>query len=92
MTTADPSLPAPRLRLGGRRLWHPGILRAILDAVGLAIAGYLSIVELRNELPTCAIAHGCAAVASSPCSRINGIPEAVSGVFPSIALLVLALA
>jgi uncharacterized membrane protein len=75
-----------------RSLWHPGILLALLDSVGLAIAGYLSYAALRNELPSCAIAKGCEAVANSPYSRISGIPVAVFGVILSIALLALALA
>lgn len=78
---------------GGRRsLWHPGILLAVLDGVGLVIAGYLSWVELRNELPSCAIAKGCETVANSQYSRINGIPVAVFGVLLSIVLMGLALA
>jgi uncharacterized membrane protein len=81
-----------RLPPWARSLWHPGILLALLDGVGLAIAGYLSFVELRNEAPSCAIAKGCEIVANSPYSRINGIPVAVFGVLLSIALLVLALA
>jgi uncharacterized membrane protein len=75
-----------------RSLWHPGILLAILDGIGLAIAGYLAIVELRGETPTCAIAKGCETVANSPYSRISGIPVAVFGVILSITLMTLALA
>lgn len=75
-----------------RSLWHPGILLAILDLVGLSIAGYLAWTALRGELPTCAIAKGCETVALSEYSRIAGIPVAVYGVILSIALLSLALA
>jgi uncharacterized membrane protein len=82
------SLLPPRLR----PLWHPGILLAVLDGVGLAIASYLAFVELRGEVPTCAIARGCETVANSPYSRINGIPVAVFGVILSITLMGLALA
>lgn len=81
-----------RLPAWAGSLWHPGILLAVLDGVGLAIAGYLSFVELRNEVPSCAIARGCETVANSPYSRINGIPVAVFGVLLSIALMALALA
>ena len=75
-----------------RPYWHPGILLAALDGVGLAIAGYLAFVELRGEVPTCAIARGCETVANSSYSRIDGIPVAVFGVILSITLMALALA
>ena len=52
----------------------------MLDFLGLLIAGYLSFVELRNELPACGIIKGCETVAASEYSRINGIPVAVFGV------------
>lgn len=74
-----------------RSLWHPGILLAVLDFLGLLIAAYLSFVELRNELPSCGIVKGCETVATSEYSRINGIPVAVFGVILSITLLALAL-
>jgi uncharacterized membrane protein len=80
---------------GGRSfahsLWHPGILLAVLDFLGLLIAGYLSFVELRNEAPSCGIIKGCETVAASQYSRINGIPVAVFGVILSVTLLLLAL-
>lgn len=81
-----------RLPPRAQSLWHPGILLALLDGIGLAIAGYLSFVELRNEAPSCAIAKGCETVANSQYSRINGIPVAVFGVLLSIVLMALALA
>lgn len=76
----------------GRSRRHPGILLAILDFLGLCIAGYLSWTALRGETPTCAVLKGCEEVALSEYSRIAGIPVAVFGVFLSIALLTLALA
>ena len=88
MTDAGPAARPPFRR----RLWHPGILLAILDFLGLCIAGYLSYVELRGEVPTCAVIKGCETVANSEFSRIAGIPVAVFGVILSIALLSLALA
>jgi uncharacterized membrane protein len=73
-------------------LWHPGILLAFLDLIGLLIASYLSYVELRGEAPTCGVVKGCEEVALSEYARIGGIPVAVFGVVLSITLLVLALA
>jgi uncharacterized membrane protein len=96
----NPAHPGPS-RQGGLRerlpdwaqpFWHPGILLAFLDGIGLAIASYLAFVELRGEAPSCAIARGCETVANSPYSRINGIPVAVFGVILSVALMGLALA
>ncbi|HEX3265058.1 MAG TPA: vitamin K epoxide reductase family protein [Candidatus Limnocylindrales bacterium] len=71
---------------------HPGLLLAALDIVGLAIAGYLSAVELQGGVPACGIVKGCEEVARSEYSRIAGIPVAVFGVGLSLLLLTLAIA
>jgi uncharacterized membrane protein len=71
---------------------HPGLILAILDVIGLAIASYLSITELTGGIPQCGPLHGCETVAASPYSRINGIPVAVFGVALSLILLTLAIA
>jgi uncharacterized membrane protein len=83
---------AAALPRSGRRWPHPGLLLAALDVVGLAIASYLSFVELRGELPLCGPLHGCEQVALSQWSRIGGVPVAVFGVALSLVLLTLALA
>ncbi len=89
ITSPDPMAPTVGVR---HRLWHPGILLAALDLLGLAIAAYLSVVELRGEAPSCGIVHGCEQVASSSYARIAGLPVAVYGVVLSATLLSLALA
>ena len=71
---------------------HPALVLAALDTIGLAVATYLSVVELQNELPVCGPLAGCQAVASSPYSRMAGVPVAVFGIVLSVALLGLALA
>jgi uncharacterized membrane protein len=76
----------------GRRWPHPGLILAALDLVGLLIASYLSFVELRGELPQCGPLRGCEEGATSPWSRIGGVPVAVFGVGLSLVLLSLALA
>jgi uncharacterized membrane protein len=91
VTDSDQAIPRDG-RTPPRSLRHPGILLAILDAVGLLIAGYLAAVALRGEVPTCGIARGCEEVALSEYSRVAGIPVAVLGVVLSVTLLVLALA
>jgi uncharacterized membrane protein len=70
---------------------HPGLVLAILDVIGLAIATYLSTVELGGGVPYCGVLKGCEQVALSEHSRINGIPVAVFGVILSLVLLTLAL-
>ena len=71
---------------------HPGLILAVLDTIGLAIAGYLSSVELSGGIPACGPLHGCETVALSEYSRIGGIPVAVFGVILSLLLLTLAVA
>jgi uncharacterized membrane protein len=71
---------------------HPAVVLAVLDLIGLVIAGYLSSVELRGELPQCGPLRGCEQVALSPYSRIAGIPVAVFGVILSLVLFSLAIA
>src|SRR5690606_2707829 len=71
---------------------HPAIILAVLDTLGLIVAGYLSIVELRGEVPTCGPIKGCEEVALSEYARIGGIPVALFGVLLSVVLLALALA
>lgn len=74
------------------RRMHPGWILAVLDVVGLLIAGYLSVVELGGGVPACGPLRGCETVALSEYSRIGGIPVAVFGVGLSLILLALALA
>jgi uncharacterized membrane protein len=71
---------------------HPGLILAVLDVVGLAIATYLSVVELGGGVPVCGPLHGCETVAQSKYAWINGIPVAVYGVGLSLILLTLAVA
>ena len=71
---------------------HPGIILAVLDVIGLAIALYLSVVELQGDVPVCGPIKGCEEVARSEYSRIAGIPVAVFGVVLSLVLLSLAIA
>ena len=71
---------------------HPGLILAALDIVGLAIAMYLSVVELGGGVPVCGPLAGCEEVARSEYSRVGGVPVAVFGVALSLVLLSLALA
>ncbi len=71
---------------------HPGWILVILDVIGLAIASYLSIVELGGGVPYCGALHGCETVASSDYAWIGPLPVAVYGVGLSLLLLTLAIA
>ena len=71
---------------------HPALVLAILDLIGLAIASYLSWVEVRGEVPSCGPLRGCEQVALSVYSRIGGVPVAVFGVALSLVLFSLAIA
>ena len=71
---------------------HPGWILVVLDVIGLAIASYLSVVELGGGVPVCGPVKGCETVALSEYSKIGGIPVAVFGVILSLILLTLALA
>jgi uncharacterized membrane protein len=81
-------------RVPARRLLglHPAVILGVLDSIGLAIAGYLSVVELQGAVPTCGLIEGCAEVARSQYNNFLGIPVAVFGVLLSMVLLALALA
>lgn len=71
---------------------HPGLILAVLDLVGLAIASYLAIVEVGGGVPVCGPLKGCETVARSEYSRIGGVPVAVYGVALSLILFSLAIA
>ncbi len=71
---------------------HPGWILVVLDIIGLAIASYLSVVELGGGVPYCGPLHGCETVAASQYAWIGPLPVAVYGVGLSLVLLVLAIA
>ena len=71
---------------------HPGLILAVLDVVGLAVATYLSAVELAGGVPACGVLKGCEEVARSEYSRVAGVPVAVFGVALSAVLLTMAVA
>jgi uncharacterized membrane protein len=70
---------------------HPGLILAVLDVIGLAIASYLSVVELGGGVPVCGPLKGCETVAQSEYAWIGDLPVAVYGVGLSLILLTLAI-
>jgi len=85
----DPVMSASVARL---RQIHPGWILVVLDVIGLAIASYLSFVELGGGVPYCGELHGCETVAQSQYAWIGPLPVAVYGVGLSLLLLTLAVA
>jgi uncharacterized membrane protein len=71
---------------------HPGWILVVLDVIGLAIASYLSVVELGGGVPVCGPLKGCETVATSEYAWIGPFPVAVYGVMLSLVLLTLAFA
>jgi uncharacterized membrane protein len=71
---------------------HPGWILVALDVFGLAIAVYLSVVELGGGVPSCGPLKGCETVATSEYAWIGPLPVAVYGTGLSLLLLVLAVA
>ena len=55
--------------------------------VGLAIAGYLTVVHYTGAEPVCAIAHGCATVQKSAYAQLAGVPVAGLGLLGYVAIL-----
>jgi uncharacterized membrane protein len=53
---------------------------AVVGAIGLGIAGYLTIVHYAGGAPVCAISHGCATVQQSDYAELAGLPVALLGV------------
>jgi uncharacterized membrane protein len=51
----------------------------LVAALGLGIAGYLTVVHYAGAQPVCAIAHGCATVQKSAYSELAGVPVALLG-------------
>ena len=59
----------------------------VVAVVGLAIAGYLTVVHYAGGSPVCAIAHGCATVQKSDYAALAGIPVALLGVLGYLGIL-----
>jgi uncharacterized membrane protein len=60
---------------------------AVVAAIGLGIAGYLTIVHYDGRAPVCAISHGCATVQQSDYAELAGIPVALLGVIGYVGIL-----
>ena len=52
---------------------------AIVGAIGIGIAGYLTVMHYHGGAPVCAISHGCATVQQSDYAELAGMPVALLG-------------
>lgn len=65
------------------------LIAAVLGVLGLAVAGYIAIVEAGGGSPVCVGGSaGCSTVASSDYAELAGINVALVGVFGYLSILV----
>jgi uncharacterized membrane protein len=62
-----------------------------VSVVGLGVAGYLTMVRLEGDSPSCIVGGGCKTVQESEYSEMAGIPVAVLGLLAYAGLLLAAL-
>jgi uncharacterized membrane protein len=86
MTSWPASSPVPEA-------WHrrPEIWSVVLAVVGIAIAGYLTIVHYRESLLVCSGISDCETVQTSKYAEIVGVPVALLGLLTFVLLLALAI-
>jgi uncharacterized membrane protein len=86
MTSWPASSPAPEA-------WYrrPEIWSVVLAVVGIAIAGYLTIVHYRESLLVCSGISDCETVQTSKYAEIVGVPVALLGLLTFVLLLALAI-
>ena len=63
----------------------------VVSVAGLAVAGYLTMVRLEGDSPSCIVGGGCKTVQESEYSELAGIPVAVLGLLAYVGLLAAAL-
>jgi len=68
------------------------LVAALVAAVGVAVAAYLSYEKLSGVVGPCLVGSGCDVVSSSPYSSVLGIPVALFGLAWSSMALVASLA
>ena len=67
------------------------IALGVVSVAGLAVAGYLTMVRLEGDSPSCIVGGGCKTVQESEYSELAGIPVAVLGLLAYVGLLAAAL-
>ena len=78
-----------------RMSWHRprlALVAALLAAIGVGVAAYLSYEKLSGVVGPCLVGSGCDAVNSSQYSSVLGIPVALFGLAWSVTALVASLA
>lgn len=59
----------------------------LLSLVGIAVAGYLTIIHYQDDLLVCGIGGGCHTVQNSEYSEVGGIPVALFGLGMYVTIL-----
>lgn len=63
-----------------------GVMAAVA-ALGVAVAGYLTIVHYAGAAPVCALSGSCEKVQSSGYAKLAGVPVALLGLLGYVAIL-----
>lgn len=76
---------------GDRRETALRIALGVVALAGIGVAGYLTIVRLQGDAPSCVVGGGCQTVQESEYSEVAGIPVAVLGLLAYAGLLAAAI-
>ena len=68
------------------------IVAVVLAVAGMAVAGYLAVVNTQGDTGVCVGVHGCAEVQDSKYGKLFGVPVSVPGLFAYTLLAVVAVA
>ncbi len=60
---------------------------ALVSVLGIAVAGYLTVIHYTGASSICAVVHGCEVVQKSDWSKLAGVPVALLGLIGYVALL-----
>jgi uncharacterized membrane protein len=55
------------------------VAATVTGLLGLAVAGYLTVVHYAGGTPACGVSHGCATVQASEWATLAGVPVALLG-------------
>ena len=60
---------------------------ALVSVLGIAVAGYLTVIHYTGASSICAVVHGCEVVQKSDWSKLAGIPVALLGLVGYVVIL-----
>lgn len=64
-----------------------GLVVGVLSLLGIAVAGYLTVIHYTGANSICAVVHGCEVVQKSDWSKLAGIPVALLGLIGYVVIL-----